>query len=299
MCRGTFSIGKNVNALTGESFVGRAMPAAGLEYRYPFIATFDGGNQILEPVAQVIVRPNEQRIGELPNEDAQSIVFDATTLFNYDKFSGFDRSEGGSRVNVGLNYKLQLDEGYYLSALFGRSYQISGDNSYSTPDVLGATQDSGLATRESDYVGSMYLDTQYGVRLGAQARLDDEDFRVRRFQAQATGTYGPVVSTLAYAFLGAQPDLGINDPREEVVGSASLRLQDNWRVFGSLRYDLENYDMVQNGAGIGYDDEGFSLSLSYAEDRSRNNGEDVDRTIFLRIGLRTIGNTQVSTGTLQ
>ncbi len=293
------SADKNVNALTGESFVGRSTPAAGLEYRYPFIATFDGGNQILEPVAQVVVRPNEQRIGELPNEDAQSIVFDATTLFNYDKFSGFDRSEGGSRVNVGLNYKLQLDQGYYLSALFGRSYQISGDNSYSTPDILGATQDSGLATSQSDYVGSMYLDTQYGVRVGAQARLDDEDFQVRRFQAQATGTYGPVVSTIAYAFLGAQPDLGINDPREEIVGSASLRLKENWRVFGSMRYDLENYDMVQNGAGIGYDDEGFSLSVSYAEDRSRNNGENVDRTIFLRIGLRTIGNTQVSTGTLQ
>ena len=32
----------DVLALTGESFVGRAMPAAGLEYRYPIIATFEG-----------------------------------------------------------------------------------------------------------------------------------------------------------------------------------------------------------------------------------------------------------------
>ncbi|WP_417667988.1 LPS-assembly protein LptD [Roseibium sp.] len=290
------SADKNVNALTGESFVGRAMPAAGLEYKYPFITTFDGGNQIFEPVAQIIVRPDEQRIGELPNEDAQSIVFDATTLFSYDKFSGFDRAEGGSRLNVGFNYKLQLNEGYFLSALFGRSYQIAGENSYATSDILGATQNSGLATGQSDYVSSVYLDTQYGVRFGAQARLDDEDFRLRRFQAQATGSYGPVVSSLAYAFLGAQPDLGINDPREEILGSASLRLQENWRVFGSLRYDLENYDMVQDGFGIGYDDEGFSLSLSYSEDRSRNNGEEVDRTLYLRVGLRTIGNTQFSTG---
>ncbi|MEJ8475345.1 LPS-assembly protein LptD [Roseibium algae] len=291
------SADKNVTALADESFVGRAMPAAGLEYRYPIIATFDGGNQIFEPVAQVIVRPNEQRIGELPNEDAQSIVFDATTLFNYDKFSGFDRAEGGSRMNVGLNYKLQLNNGHFLSALFGRSYQIAGDNSYAKADILGATQDSGLATGQSDYVSSVYIDTDYGVRLGAQARLDDKDFRVRRFQAQATGTYGPVVSSLAYAFLGEQPDLGINDPREEVLGSASLRLQENWRVFGSLRYDLENMDIVQDGFGLGYDDEGFSFSVSYAEDRSRNNGEEVDRTIFFRVGLRTIGNTQVSTGT--
>ncbi|MEP0454752.1 MAG: LPS assembly protein LptD, partial [Roseibium sp.] len=290
------SADEDVTALTGEAFVGRAMPAAGLEYRYPFIATFDGGNQILEPVAQIVVRPNEQRIGELPNEDAQSIVFDATTLFDYDKFSGFDRAEGGSRVNVGLNYKLQLNSGYYLSALFGRSYQIGGENSYATSDILGATLDSGLETDQSDYVGSLYLDTQYGVRVGAQARFDNEDFQVRRFEAQATGTYGPVVSSIAYAFLDAQPSLGIDDPREEILGSASLRLKENWRVFGSLRYDIENFDMVQDGFGLGYDDEGFSVSLSYAEDRSRNNDEDVDRTFYLRIGLRTIGNTQVSTG---
>ncbi|WP_460086907.1 LPS-assembly protein LptD [Roseibium sp. LAB1] len=288
----------DVTALTGESFVGRAMPAIGLEYRYPFIATFDGGNQILEPVAQIVARPNEQRIGELPNDDAQSIVFDTTTLFDYDKFSGFDRAEGGTRLNVGLNYKLQLDSGYYVSGLFGRSYQLAGDNSYAIPDILGATQDSGLETTLSDYVGSLYLDTQYGVKVGAQARLDKEDFSVNRIQAQASGIYGPVVSSLAYAFLNAQPDVGIDDPREELLGSASLRLEENWRIFGSMRYDLQNSNIVQDGLGIGYDDEGFSLSVTYAEDRSRNDGDEVNRTLYFRIGLRTIGTTQVSSGAL-
>ncbi|MTI05402.1 LPS-assembly protein LptD [Roseibium denhamense] len=288
----------DVTALTGETFVGRAMPAVGLEYKYPFIATFSGGNQIIEPIAQVVVRPNEQRIGELPNDDAQSIVFDTTTLFDYDKFSGFDRAEGGTRLNIGLNYKLQLDSGYYLSGLFGRSYHLAGDNSFATPDILGATQDSGLSTDLSDYVASLYLDTQYGIKVGTQARFDKDDLSVNRFQTQASAVYGPVVSSLAYAFLDAQPDVGIDDPREEILGSASLRLDENWRVFGSVRYDLENTDFVQDGFGLGYDDEGFSFSVSYAEDRSRNDGEDVDRTIYFRIGLRTIGDTQVSTGAL-
>ncbi|WP_428671503.1 LPS-assembly protein LptD [Roseibium sp.] len=288
----------DVTALAGETFVGRAMPAIGLEYRYPIIATFDGGNQILEPVAQVVARPDEQRIGELPNDDAQSIVFDTTTLFDYDKFSGFDRAEGGTRLNVGLNYKLQLDSGYYLSGLFGRSYHLAGENSYATPDILGATADSGLAGDLSDYVGSLYLDTQYGVKLGAQARLDKDDFSVNRLQAQASAIYGPVVSSLAYAFLGAQPDVGIDEPREELLGAATLRLEENWRMFGSMRYDLQNSNIVQDGLGVGYDDEGFSLSVSFSEDRSRNDGDSVNRMLYFRVGLRTIGNTQVSSGIL-
>ncbi|WP_305985016.1 LPS-assembly protein LptD [Roseibium sp. MMSF_3544] len=288
----------DVTALAGESFVGRAMPAVGLEYRYPIIATFNGGNQVFEPIAQVVARPDEQRIGELPNDDAQSIVFDTTTLFDYDKFSGFDRAEGGTRLNVGLNYKMQLNSGYYLSGLFGRSYHLAGENSYAVPDILGATEDSGLAADLSDYVGSFYLDTQYGVKVGAQARFDKDDFKVNRLQAQASAIYGPVVSSLAYAFLGEQPDVGIDAPREEILGSASLRLQENWRVFGSMRYDIENSNIVQDGVGLGYDDEGFSFSVSYAEDRSRNDGNEVDRTLYFRIGLRTIANTQVSSGVL-
>ena len=35
------------------------MPAVGLEYRYPFISVQSWGTQTIEPIAQLIVRPNE------------------------------------------------------------------------------------------------------------------------------------------------------------------------------------------------------------------------------------------------
>lgn len=286
---------KNVAAMTDESFVARVMPAVGIDYRFPFIGTFQGGHQIFEPVAQVIVRPGETRIGELPNEDAQSIVFDSTTLFEYDKFSGFDRSEGGTRANVGLKYSLNLDQGYNISALFGRSFHLAGTNSFKQADILGATTSSGLATNYSDYVGSLYFDTRQGFRLGAQARFDHKSFSVRRGQVEATGIYGPVTGNLAYAYLSAQPNLGITTPREEIIGSASLRLQENWRLFGSIRYDLERRNMVRDSFGIGYDDEGFSVSFAYSQDRSRNNGQTTDTLVYFRFGLRTLGDTQFST----
>ncbi|WP_374628132.1 LPS-assembly protein LptD [Pannonibacter indicus] len=285
---------KNVTPLTDEAFVGRVLPAVGMEYRYPFIASFNGGNQIFEPIAQIIVRPDEQRIGELPNEDAQSLVFDTTTLFEYDKFSGYDRAEGGTRANLGFSYKLQLDSGEYLSTLFGRSFHLSGRNSFAKADLFGSSLDSGLDTRQSDYVAGFALDTRRGVTLGSQARFDSDDLSLRRLQMQATGSYGPVVSTLAYAFLDKQPNLGIDKKREEILASSSLRIAENWRLFGGVRYDLKNENIVQDSGGLGYDDEGFSMSLSYQQDRSRNNGETVNRTFFFRFGLRTIGDTQVS-----
>ena len=46
---------------TGDSTEFRAMPTVGLEYRYPFISVHAWGTQTLEPIGQVIVRPDETR----------------------------------------------------------------------------------------------------------------------------------------------------------------------------------------------------------------------------------------------
>ncbi|WP_310619936.1 LPS-assembly protein LptD [Flexibacterium corallicola] len=285
----------DVEALTDDAVVFRGMPAIGLEYKYPILAGFDGGHQIIEPIAQIIARPNEAHIGELPNEDAQSMVYDASTLFEWDKFSGFDRDEGGVRANFGIQYRLQFDQGAFASATFGSSYQIAGRNSYATPDILDATGDSGLETDLSDYVASFYFDTNAGARIGTTARFDESDFSVQRAEVNASARYGPLSGVLSYAYLAARPDAGIDEDRQEVVGSANLNIVDDWRLFGSLRYDIENEDVVQNLLGLGYDDEGLSLAVSYAEDRSRDDGEPVEQIFYLRVGLRTIGDTDIST----
>ncbi|HEX2147001.1 MAG TPA: LPS-assembly protein LptD, partial [Pseudorhizobium sp.] len=121
---------------------GRYMLTAGLEARYPFLITTENSSHIIEPIAQVFVRPHEQHAGGLPNEDAQSFVFDATNLFERDKFSGFDRVEGGTRANVGVRYTGSFDNGIGLHGIFGQSYHLAGRNSFATDDLVNVGADS-------------------------------------------------------------------------------------------------------------------------------------------------------------
>ena len=86
----------------GQSDIGRVMPVAGLEYRYPLINVQSWGTQTVEPVAQLIFRPNEGYVGAFPNEDAQSLIFDDSNLFKV-QVLGWDRVEGGGRANVGVH----------------------------------------------------------------------------------------------------------------------------------------------------------------------------------------------------
>lgn len=287
----------HVTALNGETAVGRFMPTAALDYRWPWLVSAIWGSQVFEPVAQIVIRPGETGIGKLPNEDSQSLVFDDTTVFDYDKFSGWDRVEGGTRANLGLQYTLQTGAGF-ISALVGQSYQLAGPNSFTRADLLDSTAESGLDTDASDYVGRLSISMMQGLKIGTQVRLDDEDLSFNRAGVSTLAMTGPLTTQITYMFLRAQPDLGDPDNRQEVQGTGSLRIQDNWRLFGSLRYDLQNKNVVTDGLGIGYDDESFSLSLAYAEDRSQTGGVPVDRTVFLRLGLRTIGDAQLSSSGL-
>ena len=147
----------------GQTDVGRVMPTAGLEYRYPLINVQSWGTQTVEPVAQLIFRPNETRVGAFPNEDAQSLIFDNSNLFKINKFSGWDRVEGGGRANVGVQYTAQFNRGGNFNFLFGQSYQLYGQNSFAQGGLTNTGLESGLDTRRSDYIARASLSAQLHV----------------------------------------------------------------------------------------------------------------------------------------
>src|SRR5947209_17843658 len=101
------------------------------------------------------MRPNESDAGKIPNEDAQSLVYDTSNLFSVDKFSGYDRVEGGGRANAGVQATTQFDRGGAVKVLFGQSYQLFGMNSYAVQDSINTGVDSGLQKPRSDYVASV------------------------------------------------------------------------------------------------------------------------------------------------
>jgi len=172
---------------TGSSGLVRAMPVAGVEYRYPFISVSSWGTQTIEPIAQVILRPNETSIGKFPNEDAQSLVFETSNLFEIDKYSGWDRVEGGGRANAGIQYTAQINRAGSFNVMFGQSYRLFGVNSFAVGDITNTGLNSGLDKNVSDYVGSVtYQPNQHvhattsRTRSACQFRAMDPAAPVRR-----------------------------------------------------------------------------------------------------------------------
>ncbi len=272
----------------------RAMATAGLELRWPILFSTTSATHILEPEAQIFVRNNERYAGQLPNEDAQSFVFDATNLFSRDKFSGYDRVEGGTRANLGVRYSGNFNNSdWALYGLGGQSFQLGGVNSYGTSDFVNVGADSGLQGARSDYVAMLGASNSTGLALAARGRFDKDDFSVQRGELEAQQSWSKLQVSARYAYIAPQPAYGYNYLRQEVGGGASYRFADNWRVFGSGTYDLVSDTLTKATSGLAYDDECFTYSMAYIQ--TRNPGESsTAHTVGFQISFRTLGD--VGTG---
>jgi LPS-assembly protein len=273
-----------------RSSLARYMATAGLEVRYPVLFSMPGSSHVLEPMAQLYVRPNEQYVGGLaiPNEDAQSLVFDATTLFDRDKFSGYDRMEGGTRANVGLRYSGSYDSGWSTNGLFGQSYQLAGLNSFAAPDLVNVGAYSGLQTATSDYVGLVGFSSPGGFAGSFSGRFDHDTFEVRRAELKAAYSGRPVSVIAKYTFIQAQPLYGFPDDRREVTLGASTHIGQAWRVFGSSTYDLESSVMVKDGVGFAYNDTCFTYLMTFSQTRDTVT-KQVSENVGFNLSFRTIG----------
>jgi LPS-assembly protein len=304
----------NPNVFIPDDTIVRGTGAAGLMYSYPFVAHAGWATHIFEPTAQVIVRPNTIDQRRAPNEDARSLVFDDTLLFNIDRFSGYDRIETGTRVNVGVQYTMQGNKGLYARAVFGQSLHVAGDNPYADTGLsLGPVDSngnpilvptvspvSGLQTDRSDYVAGLYLSPFAGLSLISQSRFSESDWALRRQDSLVQANYGPVSAQAGYTFSHFDPVLGIVDDKQEVISALGLRLTDRWSILGQLRYDIEARERIQDMIQLKYQDECFVLTASYTETFVENQALDIrpDRTLMLRFELKHLGDFNYRTDVL-
>lgn len=279
---------------TGDSTVARAMPAAGVEYRYPFISAHSWGTQTIEPIAQVIVRPNETGIGQFPNEDAQSLIFSDANLLSLDKFSGYDRVEGGGRANVALQYTAQFNRGGYVNVLFGQSYQLFGTNSFAVPDNTNTGLDSGLDSRASDYVARFTFQPTTTYAFISRFRLDEQSLDVRRVELEGRVNFDRWSLSAIYGNYDAQPEIGILTRRQGILTTGSVKLTQNWSLFGGLRYDPEAERINQTNFGVGYIDDCFAVRVTYTTSYDYTANPQPIHTALVQISLRTLGTTRFS-----
>ena len=295
-----------------NAFFGRAMPGIGLDWRYPFVAQTGTITHTFEPIAQVIARTSEFEGGHRPNEDAQSLFFDDTNLFEWNKFSGYDRVEGGVRANAGGQYSMTFKQGGYVNALVGQSFQIAGNNSYASSDVANVTADSGLQKEASDYVARLAVAPNSYLSFLAKGRFDSHTLNPQAIDLISAFNWKGFSSTMQYSRYASQPLIGYPFRREGVLVTGRYNFLDHYFVSGNVVLDLDphrydantgNYDikvahpqLAVLGVGMGYNDECTTFSVNYTQSYTDSvNVRNRDQTLTFQLTLRTLAQAKGNT----
>lgn len=268
----------------------RGLATGGATVSYPWVANVGVTSHVIEPIGQIVAHNSSVHQDNLPNEDAQSLIFDDTNLFDTSKFSGYDRLETGTRANVGIQYTFQGPVGY-ARVLAGQSFHLSGENAYAEGGRLFNPK-SGLETDDSDYVLGVYLAPTDMFRIISQSRFDEDDLSLRREDLTGVFSYGPLSAAATYTY-GQIYDYEDDYYRQgqEILTQASLRLTDRWTLSGSLRYDLDNERRLMDSISLAYLDECFMLSATYSETFIRDKDRDIepDQVVMLRFEFKHLG----------
>ncbi len=294
------------------SFFGEFIPGVGIDYRYPFLAKTSFASMVFEPIVQIVARPN-QEIGSnsLVNLDAQSLVFDDSTLFDWSKYSGYDRFETGTRANYGAQFTVNFNNGGYANLIGGQSYQLAGTNSYATPDAANVGLSSGLDTRLSDYVSAFTIAPSSIFSFIAKARFDVSSLAVRRLDLITNYNFGALTGSIQFADYEAQPVIGYGVRRQGLALSSRYKITDNYFAQGNITFDMSRqyypasligfsspgpFEIAAFGLGGGYQDECTTFSVNYSSTYGDYGSAFLTRnqTVLVQLQLRTLGEAKVS-----
>ncbi|MCR9255195.1 MAG: LPS assembly protein LptD [Alphaproteobacteria bacterium] len=264
-----------------SGFAARFFPQIGLEWGLPFVKQTGNVRQVIEPTVQLVAAPSGSTLIEVSNEDSQALTVDDSNLFLLNRYTGYDRVSGGSRIDYGIKYEAYGRRGS-SSFFLGQSYRLQTDNSY-----LGG---SGLEDNASDIVGRIRIAPSPNFTFNYRFRFDAEELSATRNEIGVAGRLGPLSLATNYVLLDDQlGQIGVGS-REEVSAAFTLRLTDYWSLAGRTTQSLGEDDGGRDiAASLTYQDECFLIAFDYERDFTEDIGIEPRDAFFIRFYLKHLG----------
>jgi LPS-assembly protein len=266
----------DIPGFTSRQSIQRGDATAGLDFSYPLVRRFDGGSLVIEPLLYGAISPSIRKDDRVPNLDSLSFNLDENNLFSPDKFSGFDVFEGGARLNAGVRFTANWDNGPWGWFLFGRSFR--------TNEAYPITFD-GLNQDLKDWVVAFQTTPMKGLMAFARANIDDRG-NFQRGEAGIDWDFSRAHGYVRYF----KDDLDPFQPgfrREDAELSSDLLITRHWGLVVDVTRDLQAHLWRRSEAGVLYQDDCIRAALVYQRNETGLLGPT--DAVFLHVNLPILG----------
>lgn len=270
----------------------------GIDVRYPLVRRFEGGAIIVEPMAQFAVSPDADIDPRIPNEDSQVIELDQSTLFEDNKFPGYDLYEGGIRASLGMRIAAEWAGHRSASAFIGRMFRTEEEAGY-LRQVTGAPpgvlyDPTGISETSSDWVVAAAFQPVANVSGWSRARLDD-NLEIRQAEVGLSARFRQAdYVALRYILDRTDPSVaGVFNYQTLQISGQAFVVGDWGFTFNATR-DVDEELWRRAEVGLLYEDECLRFEVVYERSESilASRGVRASEGIFIRLNLATLGGSR-------
>ncbi|MBI3419367.1 MAG: LPS-assembly protein LptD [Proteobacteria bacterium] len=264
-----------------DEFANRLFPVGQAALHYPLVNAYESFSHIVEPIFSFTASPVLRRNGRIPNEDSLDIGFDATNLFDINRYPGTDQQEQGERMAYGLRNAFYLNSGGQGEVLLGQSYRLTKDPLFPTG--------TGVDERFSDYVGEILLDPGTWLHLDYLFRMDHDSLDTRKQDVKVDFGAPEFRPYMEYNHLN-QPLIGPLGKVEEVKYGFSSNFTKYWTFSAEQTRDIRNgAEPLLTRFGLGYGDECLQASVTFSRDFTERPDVKPGDSVYFHLYFKHLG----------
>ncbi len=265
-----------------NGFTGRVLPRSSAKFSFPLVKRTTESIQVLEPAIQTVWSPYGGNHKNIPNEDGFATEFDATGLFDSQRFYGYDLVETGPRLNTGIRYLYHIPQEGGFETQFGQSYRLKSENRFASY--------TGLQGKSSDYVGRFVINYQDYMHLTHRYRLKNDSMGLSL--SDLTMDTGNDRFRLSVSHFSIDDyDAGtVFRNSEQLTTGLKTSLDKNWHILSGYRQNIQTKETLETRGGIMYTDECLIASVAVGREYLRLNDLEPSTSIRFRIRLLATGN---------
>lgn len=268
--------------LIENGFTGRVLPRSSAKISLPLIKKTAQAVQIIEPAIQAVWAPYGNNPDNIPNEDGFATEFDATGLFDAQRFYGYDLVESGPRFNTGVRYLYHIPHQGSFETQFGQSYRLKSENRFAAY--------TGLEGKASNYVGRFVINYKDYLHLTHRYRLKNDNFGLGLSDLTLDAGNDIVRVSLSHFSIDDYDTNTIFDNAEQLSVGARVSLNKNWHLMSGYRQNAQTKETLETRGGIMYTDECLIVSVAAGREYLRLNDIEPSTSVRFRVRLLAAGN---------
>tara|TARA_Y200000002_G_scaffold365509_1_gene355526 strand:- start:3411 stop:5489 length:2079 start_codon:yes stop_codon:yes gene_type:complete len=245
----------------------RVYPQISSKISLPLLKTSSSMSQTLTPVIMPIIAPY--------NNYTSPQTVTNSNLFSSNRATSITEWEDGPRVNYGVEWFINSNDGTDLKTTLGQSYRLNKEKDDVTKEISNYFINSNITMNTKNYVDTSLI-------------LDRENLDIRSLSTNSYNVFGDMILAINYDYLSGR----YSTPIEQIAVGGKYDLGKNLFLKFTGAKNLDINKNVGYQYGVLYENDCLGIDFNYYRDLTKDRDIEESDGFSFTIVLKPFGSTK-------